>query len=78
MTEKLFGIIQPFRKLTVLLNIFLIGLTTNWAFKFATEALESSETHFLHVATITTAIYAPLIYLTKGNMKLYWEGRKDA
>lgn len=73
--EKLFGIIQPFRKLCVLLNFFLIGLTTYWGFEFATEALKASETHWIHIAAVITAIYAPLVLLTRSILKMYWEGR---
>lgn len=76
--EKLFGIIQPFRKLVVLLNIYLVGLTTLWAFEFATDALSADSGHFLHIATIVTAIFAPLILLTRSVFKMYWGSRSNA
>jgi len=75
--ETLFGIVQPFRKLVVLLNIYMIGITTHWAFKYATEALEASPDHLIHVAAVITAIFAPLTILTRSTFKMYWESRHN-
>lgn len=78
MTEKLFGVVQPFRKLVVLLNIYLIAITAHWAFNFAIEALKGSPDHLLHVAAVVTAIFAPLTILTRSTFKMYWESRTNA
>lgn len=75
MQEKLFGIIQPFRKLVVLLSIMLVGLTTAWSFEFATVALEASEAHFLQIAGVIIAIQGLITYLMKEVFKMYWKGR---
>lgn len=77
MTETLFGIVHPFRKLVVLLNIYMIYITTQWAFKYATDALEASQ-GLLEIAAIITAIFAPLTILTRSTFKMYWESRTNA
>lgn len=78
MEEKLFGILQPFRKLVVLINYYLVGLTTMWSFKFATDALVASEAHFLHISAIILTILGPITYLTKSMSDSYWRGRINA
>ena len=73
--EKLLGIVQPFRKLTVLLVIMLVGLTTAWSFEFATAALSASETHYLQVVGIIIAIQGLITYIAKLIFQMYWKGR---
>lgn len=74
--ETLFGIVQPFRKLVVLLNIYMVGITAHWAFEYALASLNASPDHLLHVAAVITAIFAPLTILTKSTFTMYWEARK--
>lgn len=76
-TETLFGIIHPFRKVVVLLNIYLIYITAYWAFEVVIDALNYSPDHLLHIAAVITAIFAPLTILTRSTFKMYWESRKN-
>lgn len=75
MEEKLFGIVQPFRKLIVLLSIMMVCLTTAWSFEFATEALKATEGHYLQVVSIIVAIQGLITYLMDKAIKMYWGGR---
>lgn len=77
MTEKFLGITHPFRKLVVLLNIYLIYVTAYWAFEVVIDALNYSPDHLLHIAAVITAIFAPLTILTRSTFKMYWESRKN-
>lgn len=54
----------------------MIGITTQWAFEYAKEALRVSPDHLLHVATVVTAIFVPLTILTKSTFTMYWDSRK--
>lgn len=74
--ENLLGIVHPFRKIVVLLNIYMIYITTSWAFEYAAEALSSSSSDLLQIAAVITAIFAPITILTNTTFKMYWAARK--
>lgn len=75
--ETLFGVTHPFRKLVVLLNIYLIYATAYWAFELTAGAIEQTPDHLLQIAAVITAIFAPLTILTRSTFKMYWESRKN-
>lgn len=75
-TETVFGIVQPFRKLCVLLTIGLIWNTTILSFEFAIAALNASEALYLQVVGVITIIQGLVTYLAKNTIDDYWKGRK--
>lgn len=73
--EKLWGIVNPFRKLAVLLNIIMSAVVTYWCIDYATIAVHIGADPG-GTASIIAAIMVPNGIVSGFVSKLYFDIRK--